>query len=377
MLALRAARLIDGTGRDALGPAVVLIEGGRIRDVGAASKVSVPRDAEVIDLEGCTILPGLVDAHTHFGAGFSGGVIPPSNYDVLMQAIDYARRDLLSGVTTARTLGERDFIDISYRQAIQRGWTPGPRTLIAGRAIQPTTTDMPVTDLHVDGPDEMRRAVRENVKRGADVIKLFLNPSFRSPTPTRPNFTREELTVAVGEAHRAGKPVAAHVLGGPAIDDALAVGVDTFEHAILITEEQLGQLADTGKWLILTQSTKLWQAEGSAAPESNDELRTALEKLPMLARDHGVKFAVGTDTAHGLMHFEIACLVRSGITPMDAILAGTKRAAEAIGMDGLVGTLEPGKLADAIAVKSDPLREIGALREVTFVMKEGVVHRNG
>lgn len=372
MLAIRADRLIDGTGREPVGPAVVLVDDGRISRVGRPAEVSPPPGAEIVDLGGHTILPGLVDAHTHYGAHFPGGVIPGGNYEILLQATTYLRQDLLSGVTTARTLGERDFLDLAYRQAVAQAWVQGPRTLVAGRAIQPTTMDMPVTDLHVDGPDEMRRAVRENVKRGADVIKLFLNPSFRSPTPLRPSFSREEIAAGVDEAHRAGRPVAAHVLGGPAMDDAIAAGVDTFEHAILITDEQLDQLAKHGRWLVLTQTQKLWQAEGST-PVTKDDMHRAVESLPRRAQAAGVNVTVGTDTAHGMLPFEVACLVRGGIPPMDALRAATSRAAEAIGFASEVGTLEPGKRADAIAVRGDPLSDIGLLGDVTFVMKEGVV----
>ncbi|MGH2451416.1 MAG: amidohydrolase family protein [Candidatus Limnocylindria bacterium] len=373
MLAFRAERIVDGTGGDPFGPAVLLVEDGRIREVGSAKTVRVPRDVEVIDLAGRTLLPGLVDAHTHYGAHFPGGIIPPTTHEILLQAVEHLGRDLRSGVTTARTLGERDFLDISYRQGIERGWIQGPRTLVAGRGIQPTTTDMPVTDLHVEGPDEMRRAIRENVKRGADVIKLFLNPSFRSPTPLRPNFSREEIDVAVAEAHRAGKRVAAHVLGGAAMDDAIDAGVDTFEHAILVSDAQLERLARGKRWLVLTQSLKLWQPDGAAAPAMKDEMHLALEALPRKAREAGVRLTAGTDTAHGLLHFEAVCLARAGLSQLEAIQAVTARAAEALDVASEVGTLEAGKRADAIAVRADPLADVAALADVEFVMKGGKV----
>jgi imidazolonepropionase-like amidohydrolase len=372
MLAIRADRLIDGTGADAVRPAVVLVDAGRIVAAGAASATPLPPDAETIDLKGCTLLPGLVDAHTHFGAGL-GAPIPATSYDILLQAADYARRDLESGVTTARTLSERDFMDIAYKQAIQRGLIAGPRVMVAGRGIQPSYVDMSVTDIHADGPAEVRRAVRENVKRGADWIKLFLNPSFRSDTPTRPNYTREEIAAAVDEAHRAGRRVAAHVLGGPAVEDALAAGIDTFEHGMLLTEPQLEGIARAGKWLVITQSLKLWPPD--ASPAGDDPIRTAVLRLPGNARKLGVKVALGTDGGHGLLHFEIACLVRAGFPPMEAIMAATGRAAEAVGLADRVGTVAAGKLADLVAVTGDPIADIGALKGVVFIMKEGVVHR--
>ena len=347
----------------------MLVDEGRIVAVGPSARI--PEGTEVVRLPGCTILPGLVDAHTHFGVGL-GSPVPPSNYAILLQAVAYAGRDLASGVTTVRTLGERDGLDVAYRDAIDRGVIAGPRAVIAGRALQPASLSMSVTDLHADGPEEVRRAVRENVERGADWIKLFLNPSFRSETPTKPTYSRAEIEAAVDEAHRAGKRVAAHVIGGPAADDALAAGVDTFEHGFLLTREQLDGLAKNGRWLVLTQSLKLWPPDATAA---DDPIRSALLRLPALARDAGVKVALGTDGAHGLLPFEVECLVRAGTAPADAIVAATSGAASAIGVEDRAGTLATGRPADIIAVTGDPLRDVTALKQTALVMKEGVIHR--
>ena len=374
MLAVRAHRLVDGVKRDVVSRGVVLVDGGRVTACGPEGAVRVPSAASVIDLGDRTLLPGLIDAHTHFGAGLGAGPVSPSNYDVLMLAAHYARLDLFAGVTTARTLSERDYIDLSYRDAIDRDWIAGPRVVVAGRGIQPRHVDMSVSDLHVDSIDEMRRAVIANIERGADWIKLYLNPSFRSATPLLPSFPREMIQVAVDEAHRAGKRVAAHVLGGQAVDDALAAGVDTFEHGLLMSDAQLETLARSGKWLVITQSIKLW-GEDPATVNVDDPIRNAVLRLPRKARELGVAFTVGTDTAHGLLSFELACLVRAGLPPIDAILAATTQAARALGLDADVGTLEAGKLADLIAVDGDPTTDIGALENVAFVMKKGVVYR--
>ena len=374
MLAVRADRLIDGTGADAVRPAVVLVDGGRIVAAGRSDLVPVPAGSETLDLAGVTLLPGLVDAHTHFGVAM-GAPVPTSTYEILLQGVQYASRDLRSGVTTARTLSERDFLDIAYRQAIEQGAIAGPRVVVAGRGIQPSSLSMSVTDLHADGPDAIRAAVRENVERGADWIKLYLNPSFRSDAPTKPTYSRAEIEAAVDEAHRAGKRVAAHVIGGPALDDAIEAGVDTFEHCFLISEPQLERLARAGKWLVLTQSLKLWPPD-APAPGTEDPIRAAVLKLPKLARERGARITAGTDGAHGLLHFEVACLARAGLTAMEAIVAATRDAAEAIGLADRVGTVEAGKLADLVGVAGDPLGDIGSLANVTFVMKEGVIHRD-
>lgn len=371
MIALRARRLVDGTGRATIANGVVLVDGGRIAAAGPASDVPIPPGASVTDLGDRTLLPGLIDAHTHLGAGLGAGPVPASSDDVLLKASDYARRDLASGVTTARTLSERDHIDDSYRTAIESGAMRGPRVVIAGRGIQPPHVDMPVSDLHVTSVDEMRRAVAENLERGVDWIKLYLNPSFRSTTPLQPSFTREQIKAAVDDAHRAGAGVAAHVLGGQAADDAIELGVDTFEHGLLMTDEQLRRLADSGKWLVITQSIKLWN-EDPATVRPDDAIRAAILRLPAAARDSGVRFTVGTDTGHGLLHFELQCLVRSGLSGLEAILAATKHAAAALRLSDAVGTLEPGKRADVIAVDGDPVADIAAMKNVSFVMKEGV-----
>lgn len=373
MRAIRAARLFDGTGRGVIADGVVLVDGEYIVAVGAASRVRAPSGATVTDLGDRTLMPGLIDAHTHFGAGLGMGPVAASNYEVLLRATDYARRDLIAGTTTARTLSERDYIDVSYREAFAKGWSAGPRVVIAGRGIQPPHVDMSVADLHVNSTDDMRRAVLANLERGVDWIKLYLNPSFRSPTPLQPSFTPEQIKTAVDEAHRAGKKVAGHVLGGRAVDDALAAGVDTFEHGLLMSDDQLRALAASGKWLVITQSIKLWNEDPSAV-NADDPIRNAILRLPAIAKELGVPFTVGTDTGHGLLHFELACLVRSGLSPIEALLAATKDAAAALDLSSQVGTLEAGKLADVIAVEGDPAVDIGAVKNVTFVMKEGTVH---
>jgi imidazolonepropionase-like amidohydrolase len=373
VLALRASRLIDGTGAHGYGPATILVDGDLIAEVGPSEAVHAPAGAEVISLGDLTLLPGLVDAHTHFGLAFPHGGTSGSNYEILLRGTDYARRCLLSGVTTARTLSERDFLDVGYRKAIAEGWIEGPRTLIATRGLQPTHSRVSVTDVQVNDPDEVRRVVRENLAAGADLIKLYLTPPSASATPTQAYFSPLEIQTAVEEAHRAGRPVTVHAHGGPAVDDAIDAGVDTIEHGIYITPDQFKRMAERGTWLIGTQTIRLWETDESRLTEPLRNARDATKTNLAIARDLGVNISVGTDGAHGLMYFEVECLVRAGFPPMEAIQAGTKRAAEAIGLGSRTGTLEPGKWADVIAVAGDPLADIRTLKDVAFVMKAGRV----
>lgn len=374
MLALRADRLIDGLGSEPVSPGVVLVDGTKIVAGGQAGGVAVPGGTRIVDLPGCTLLPGLIDAHTHFGVGFGAPALTDET-ELMARAAEFARTDLMSGVTTARTLGERGFIDIAYRETCAPATAPAPRVLVAGRPLQPLTISMGVADTHVHGADGVRVAVRENVRQGADWIKMFLNPSFRSDEPLRPAFTRAEIDAAVDEAHRAGKRIAAHVLGGEAADDALDAGIDTFEHGMLFTEAQLERLATSGRWLVLTQSLKLWPPDASGTAPS-DPIRDAVLRLPGAARRLGANVTLGTDGGHGLLWFEIASLVRGGFGPMEAIRAATSRAALALGLADR-GAVAAGRSADVIAVRGDPIADIAALESVAFVMKEGVIHHGG
>lgn len=371
MIALCADRLIDGNGTNSYGPATILVQDGLIANVGPTALVDVPDGTEVIHLDNLTMLPGIIDAHTHFGLSFPHGISKGNNYDVLLRAVEFAKQCLHSGVTTARTLSERDYLDVAYRNAIEQGWIEGPRTLIATRGLQPHHSHVGVTDVQVTGTDDVRRVVRQNLAAQADVIKLYLTPPSGAANPTQAYFSLPEIQTAVEEAHCAGKRVAVHAHGGKAIDDAITANVDTIEHGIYITPEQHQRMAERGTWLVGTQTIRLWNQDGPGMTTALSRAREGTEETMRLAREHGVKVAVGTDGAHGLMYFELECLVRAGFSPMDAIQAGTRRGAEALGIDANTGTLERGKWADVIGVVGDPLSDIREMQNVAFVMKAG------
>lgn len=390
LVAIMSKKVIDGTGRPPIPHGVVLIEGERIKAVGSPQRIAIPDGAEVIDLSDEVVLPGLIDAHTHAVLRESPETaaeqhLAPDTKLVLIAARNI-RTDLLSGVTTIRTMSDRNFLDVYLREAVDEEEVAGPRMVIATRGIR-SIHGWGSSAVVVNGVDEMRRAVRENILWGADVIKLMMT-SFGGRDPARwqerafdlsPTLTREEMAAAIDEAHRMGIPVAAHLHGGPALRWALEDGLDTVEHGGFVTEEDIDLFLDSGAWLVFTL-TVLFDQSGlpghrtySVEPfrsqllERQERTRRLLPKVA----EAGVKFTAGTDGRHGKLHLELKYLVDLGLSPMDAIVAATRRAAEALRVDDRVGTLEGGKLADVISVQGDPLQDISALQRVGLIMKAG------
>jgi imidazolonepropionase-like amidohydrolase len=379
---IHGAQLIDGTGAPAVPDGAVVVEDDRLTAVGPISSLRLPSGAQVVEAGG-TVLPGLVNAHTHCsiipGLGDQTGQMRAGPLPSAFRAAGNMRRELRSGVTTARIMGEEHYLDVELRRAIEAGFLPGPRLLCSGvhltsshghgRAL--TTTD---------GVDAVRRRVRENVAQGCEWIKLFITGGVSTVGASLEayTFTRDEVAAACDEAHRAGRRVAAHAHGGPGIRVALEEGVDTIEHGALLSSEDAAMLRDLGRYLICTFAI-LYHPDGI---ERTDRHNAAIwEKVAALREEEaarfrrllssGIRYAAGTDSMHGLLWFEMATLVRFGVSPMDAILAGTAWAADACGVGELVGTLAPGKVADVIAVEGDPLRDIEAVRSVHLVMKSG------
>jgi len=379
---VHGAQLIDGTGAPAVPDGAVLIEADRIAAVGRISSLRLPAGAEVIEAGG-TVLPGLINAHTHCSIipalGDQTGQMKQGPLPSAFRAAGNMRRELRSGVTTARIMGEEHFLDIELRRAIEAGFVPGPRLLTSGvhltsshghgRALSAT-----------DGVEAVRRRVRENVAAGCEWIKLFITGGVSSVGAALEayTYTREEIRAACEEAHRAGRRVAAHAHGGPGVRVALEEGVDTIEHGALLTADDVALLRDLGRYLVCTFAI-LYHPDGI---ERTDRHNPAIwSKVVALREDEavrfreilasGVRYAVGTDSMHGLLWFEMATLVRFGVDPMEAILAATARAAEACAVADRVGTLAPGKLADVVVVEGDPLSEIEAMRNVRLVLKSG------
>ena len=399
-VAIRAGRLIDGKGGAPITNALILVEGDKITSVTPGG--TPPAGAEVIDLSGSTVLPGLIDTHTHI---LLQGDITAADYDeqLLKQSIPYravlaarnARLALDHGITTMRDLETEGamYADVDVKTAIERGEVPGSRMIVATRAMAPTgmyplsgyswELDMPHGVQLVDGVDGVRLAVREQVSHGADWIKYYADRAyFYTPDGvlhSRVNFTDEEAKALVDEAHRLGRRVAAHAMASDGIASSLKAGVDSIEHGVGLTDELMDQMVAKGVYWVPTAMVVVYVAPGRGGnwPRMVDTQRAAFGK----AVKKGVKIAFGTD-AGGFtwtaLHQarELKYYVDYGMTPMAAIRSATAVAAELLGWQDRLGSVEGGKLADIIAVPGDPLADITVLEKAQFVMKAGVVSKN-
>ena len=383
LTAIKAGTLFDSTGADPISDAVVLVDGDHITACGPANQVDIPDSAAVIDCADEFVMPGLIDAHTHItiipGLGDQIGQLRQPATAQLIRGIGNLRRNLKSGVTTARIMAEERYLDIEIKEAVQSGLIPGPNLLVSGVALTPSNGHGRALS-SFDGPDEIRKASRENLAAGADFLKLFLTGGVSSERGGLQNasYSVAEIRAATEEAERAGTYAAAHAHGGPGIQLGVANGVRTIEHALLASDEDLEAIDKHGAWVVLTSSILLHPTgieQGDAGnPLIMEKVRQARaiadKNLPRIIGS-GVKYSIGTDSMHGLMRFEMECLVRFGASNHDALLAATVRAAEVCQIADQVGTIEAGKKADIISVRGNPLADITAMQSVSLIMKGG------
>jgi imidazolonepropionase-like amidohydrolase len=386
---IRCGTLFDGTGAAPVPNAVIVVDGARITAAGPAASTPLPPGAAGLDLGDHFVMPGLVDAHSHIsivpGDGDQIGQLRQAPVPQALRATANLRRDLAAGTTTMRVMTEENFLDVQVRDAIEAGVIPGPRLLCATRGITASNGHGRAHSAF-DGVDEIRRGVRENFQRGADHVKLFATGGVSSAGTTLQAsvYSREEIRVAVEEALRVGKYAAAHAHGGPGLRIAVEEGVSTIEHGVLASDDDIALMKERGVWLVCTFSifmhpTGIEQGDGRQSAIM-DKVRWARRVVAETFPRHlatGIRIAAGTDSMHGLMPFELATLVRLGVSTHDALVAGTRGGAEACRVDGEVGTLTPGKRADLIAVEGNPLADIEALRQVRLVMKDGIIWAGG
>jgi imidazolonepropionase-like amidohydrolase len=406
-IALKAARIFDGKSDRIETGGVVLVEDEEIAACGP--DLRIPAGVEGIELGDVTLCPGFIDAHTHLTVGaksYNEFFIDRFRQHVAekaYQAAVNARVTLEGGFTTVRDVGclyPGSFIDVSLRNAIAKGQLPGPRMLVAinligatgghsdrdaGLHFHATGRESDYTDGIADSPADLRKAVRFNVKYGADVIKFCASGGVMSLADEvdTPQLTLDEMTAVVDEAHRLRKRVAVHCHGDSAARDATEAGVDSIEHGTFIRDETLEAMKARGVYLVptLLVQHQLGRGLDRLPPELAVKARQAVEAAPALVRralEIGVKIALGTDSGvcrHGINAREMGLLVNAGMSPIAALKSATSVNAELLGLDSKIGTLEAGKRADIIALPGDPGQDIRVTEKVMFVMKDGKVVR--
>src|SRR5438094_3644765 len=411
-IALKAARMFDGKSNALIQNGVVIVQGDKIVDAG--SNLQIPSGVEVIDLGEATLSPGFRDAHTHLTADFSGNYnerrLQQLDLNVSEQAIRataFARATVEAGFTTVRDMGSRfvashEFVDVALRNSINKGVIIGPRMLVATKGIGATGghfdptggfrdflfgREADYTDGIANGPDEIRKAVRFEVKNCSDVIKAAVSGGVLSlgDEVDTPQLTPPEMTALVDESHRLRKKVAVHCHGDQAAREAIDAGVDSIEHGSFMKPETLTMMKKKGTFLTPTLMASEWimgkldnyppalQAKAKAAYRARSEMFRNAVKM-------GIKISFGTDAAvfpHGQNAKEFKLMVDLSMKPIDALKSATANDAELLGIGEKVGTLEKGKLADINAMPGDPTSDITATERVTFVMKEGKIIRQG
>ena len=406
---IRAGHLFDGTGDKARDNMVIVVVGERIQNVGPAGAITIPAGAAVVDLSRATVLPGLIDCHTHLGARADRYEeiynFKDTPFQSAFAAVVNARKTLEAGFTSVRDVGSLPFLAVDLRNSINEGLIPGPRIVASGPAIsitgghgdlnnfspQTRVTMFPEErDFQIaDGVDQIRHVVRAQVKYGVDVIKILATGGVLSKgdSPGAPQFTPEELKAAAEEAHMAGRKIAAHAHGTQGIKNAILAGIDSIEHASLIDDEGIRLAKEHNVYLVMdiyNDDYILGKAIEFGLPQENVEKE---KKIGRLQRENferavkgGAKMAFGTDAGvypHGDNAKQFFYMVKFGMTPAQAIRAATSNAADLIGRAKDVGMVETGKFADLIAVTGDPLQDVRALENVGFVMKGGAVVKDG
>jgi len=397
-VAIRAGRMFDPKSGELRKQQVILIEGTRIAQVGSVQEVQIPPGTETLDFSNATVLPGLIDGHTHV---FASG--PELDEQMMKESLQYrelealvnSQRDLYVGFTTLRdlkTLGGM-YGDVDLRTAINGGLVQGPRLQVSGRGFQSTggfhpkgySRDIALPSMleTVDSPWEARKAVREQLFNGADWIKFYATNDFTfAPDGTMvipPQFTFDEIQALVEEAHDRGHKVSCHAFGGKGLHNCLVAGVDTVEHAVQLSDEDIELFKAKGIYLIPTLFH--YQIEREHDEKKNGGFSTASVSEPNFRRAvaAGVKIAFGTGVGpfpHGTQIKEFAYMVKFGMTPLQVLRAATIGNAQMMGWESKIGSLEKGKFADVVVVCGDPLADITELERVKFVMKGGQIVRN-
>ncbi len=403
---IRAGTLIDGKSAEPKKNQVIVIRGNRIESVQDAASAKIPPVAKVIDLSAATVLPGLIDSHTHIflwgedpaKGGYDANILNAGIALRAARATVAVRSALEQGFTTLRDLETEGagYGDVEIKQAIEDGVIPGPRLFVVTRAISTTggyplegyapELDMPKGAQLIDGPVQARKAAREQLDHGADWIKVYMTHRSwvdkKGNLVSQPTLTVEELKAIVDETHGWGKKVACHAYNGIGLHRALDGGCDSIEHGLELDDAAIAQMVRQGTWLCATLSPYYaWWAPENTPEGQRDRKRVAVHGPSFTKALHaGVKIVFGTDAGSFAWNESIAQefsrMIEFGMSPMQAIQSATSRAAELLDRSGEIGVLAPGAYADVVAVSGDPLKDVNELKRIRFVMKDGTVYRD-
>ncbi len=399
---IHAAHMLDGVSKSIQGPVTVTIANGRIKSVQPG--IQTIAEAEVIELGDATLLPGLIDTHKHMGSPQTGlnpfqNRLTISSAETAIGSTAMARKLLEEGFTTVRNMGSANSLDLALKRAIDRGWVIGPRIFVSleplgpsgghsdpRNGIEPVWVNQQWGGSVVDGPIDAMKEVREHRRRGADLIKIMPSGGVLSigDDPKAQLMTNDEIKAVIETAHSLGMKVAAHAHGKAAIDNAIKLGIDSIEHGTYADEESYKLFIQHGTYLVPTLLVAEQVNEiARMHPErlNPSSAQKALEVTPLMkgmflgAYKAGVKIAFGTDTSTGVNAHEFTLMVGAGMSPADAIMTATHNAADLLGISADAGSIQPGRYADLIAVKGDPLQDIARMEHVDWVMKGGKVYK--
>jgi imidazolonepropionase-like amidohydrolase len=386
-IAYVGAKIIDGTGDPPIEDGVVTVVDGRIGEVGPRGSVSLAPDIEVVDVSGRTIMPGMVNAHDHLAqpdpedAAIPDYAAEKDTTHTPVQrlhtyAVRYGRQELLDGVTTVRVLGEKDGLDFGYKDAFDRGLVPGPRVIPSGPALSTSMSHGDIISTVINGPVSARAAVRDNIGAGAEVIKLFISGGRTLGVPyhlTTSFLSQDEIVAAIDEAHKFGVRVTAHLNGGPAVAEAIDAGLDSIEHGMEMSQEEIELVARTGTWVVLTLGWHFTPSYRQNLGDQTDIVRHYVVGL----REAGIRVALGNDCCHADhgMARQVRWLTQFGYSAMEAIVIATRSTATACGIEDRRGSLRAGLDADLLILAADPLTDIDALWSIETVIKGGHSYR--
>jgi len=391
---IRGVTLVDGLGDEPVHDAAVVVEDDRITWVGPSRHAPAPGDGLVVEGAGFSLLPGLINCHAHLcndgAADLYAQVVNDSVPIATIRAVRNARLALRAGVTTVRDCGAASQIALEISKAVDQGLIEGPRVRAAGRVVTMTGGHGHFIGREADGPDEVRKAVRAEIKGGAHFIKVMATGGVLTPgvDPSQTTFQPEELRAAVEEAHKAGRPIASHAIGNRGIKNALQAGIDSVEHGFYLDDEAINLALKNDSYMVPTliavdqivnsgrqRGIPEWVVRKAEAESGHHR-----ESFALAVRS-GMRIAAGTDAGtpfnpHGDLALELARMVEFGLSSMQAITAATMSAAQLLRIDNLVGSIEVGKQADLLLVPGDPTSDISVMQRPTFVMKGGAVYRD-